>query len=289
MKRRRFLGIAACFAATPLCALTNRWQGQALGGLVSVTLRGPRTESQAALSELPKILEQIENSFSLYRPSELTQLNASGQIRASTRFLALLQDCQKAWKLTDGLFDPTVQPLWHALAKGTNPQRAHSLIGWDRVTYGPDNRVRLAPGQELTLNGIAQGFATDAIADTLLKRGFDDCLINMGEHRALGGPHRLALVDPLHGNVGQRSLNNTAIATSSPSALTLGNAPHILSPQGHAPRWSTISIETPSATLADALSTAAVFMDEPRLGRLKKAAGLSRITTLDQAGNLRSL
>lgn len=289
MNRRRFLALSACFAGAPLAAQAEIWRGQALGAQVSVSLSGPPRETRAALAQIPNWLNKIEASFSLYRPSELTRLNAAGQLHASERFVDLIQECQKAWELTSGLFDPTIQPLWRALAQGADTQAPHALIGWDRVRFLSDGVIALAPGQQLTFNGIAQGNATDVIADLLAERGFAQGLINIGEQRALGGPHRLMLADPVHGALGLRALTQGAIATSSPGSMRLGPVGHILAPDGRAPLWSTVSIEAPRATLADALSTAAVFMDLPALKRLKRTAGLRRITVIDQAGNLRTL
>jgi thiamine biosynthesis lipoprotein len=71
--------------------------------------------------------------------------------------------------------------------------------------------------------------------------------------------------------------------------MSLGGRAHILGPRGETPLWSTVSIEAPSATLADALSTAAVFMERDRLRRLKVAAGLHRITLVDADGDIQTL
>jgi thiamine biosynthesis lipoprotein len=79
------------------------------------------------------------------------------------------------------------------------------------------------------------------------------------------------------------------IATSSPAAMSLGTRAHILGPRGETPIWSTVSIEAKSATMADALSTAAVFMERDALERLKVAAGLHRITLVDADGNIQTV
>ena len=73
-------------------------------------------------------------------------------------------------RATGGAFDPSVQPLWQALARGGDVEAARALTGWERVTIGQD--ITLAPGQALTFNGIAQGFATDVVTDLLASRGF---------------------------------------------------------------------------------------------------------------------
>lgn len=289
LSRRRFLTLSAAMACAPRLAHATTWQGRALGSDVSVTLEGPRDVVAETLAEIPNWLVGIEEEFSLYRPSTLKRLNAAGRLETGARFKSLLGMCRRAYQLSDGLFDPTVQPLWQALAQGKDPAPTRSLIGFDRLSWGDAQPVTLGPGQQLTFNGIAQGFATELVADQLAARGFDRALVDMGEAAALGGPFRLALVDPIHGRVGERSLTNTAIATSSPAALRIKTESHILGPQGQAPLWSTVSIEGPSATLADALSTAAVFMDLARLHRLKDEAGLKRITTVDAEGNLSTI
>ena len=291
MKRRRFIRLAAAFACAPALAQAAEWRGIALGARVSVTLHGPRDATDAALSALPRRLARVERLFSLFDPdSALSFLNRQGGIgRAPAEFLDLLRQADRAHHLTDGLFDPTVQPLWQALALGTDPAAARRLIGWQRVSIDALGWVRMAPGQALTLNGIAQGFATDLVRQDLAALGFDSALVDIGEQAALGGPFRLTLEDPRHGALGQRTLNGGAIATSSPGALMLGTQAHILAPDGRAPLWSTLSVEAPSATLADALSTAAVFMDRAALERLKARAGLTRITAVTATGDLLTL
>lgn len=290
MKRRRVLQLAVAFACAPRLAQAASWQGRALGAEASITLSGPRAETQAALATIPDMLEQVEQLFSLYRAdSLLSVLNRTGKARAPRLARRLVQQADQAHRLTGGLFDPTVQPLWRALAEGRDTAAARASIGWRRVSLDAMHMLRLGAGQQLTFNGIAQGFATDLLRDTLAARGFTQALIHVGEHAALGGPFRLGLADPVQGHLGHRSLRDGAIATSSPGALSLGSTGHILAPDGRAPLWSTVSIEAETAAQADALSTAAVFMTRDRLRALKTDAGLRRITLVDRAGDLSTL
>ena len=99
----------------------------------------------------------------------------------------------------------------------------------------------------------------------------------------------LGLSDVQHGHIGHVSLRNRAIATSSPKASQMNGKDHILSPTGTPALWSSVSIEADHATTADALSTAAVFMSEPRLAKLKADFALARILAISPDGNLRSL
>ncbi|MFZ5964996.1 FAD:protein FMN transferase [Thalassococcus sp. BH17M4-6] len=291
MKRRRFLTIAACFGAAPaLAGAGPHWSGRAFGADVSLRIDGADARAERLLDEVPGLLARIERTFSLYDPaSELSQLNRTGTLpRPSPWMRQVLRAADRAHHLTDGIFDPTVQPLWAALAGGGDVAHAKARMGWQRVSV--DAGVTLAPGQALTLNGIAQGFATDLVLAHLRGRGATQVLADIGETGALGGPFRLGLSDPEAGLVGWRTLRDGAIATSSPGALRLGaNATHILNPRGQAPVWSTVSIAAPTATLADALSTAAVFMSRKELGRLKRNAGLGRIVCVSAEGDVISV
>ncbi len=291
LTRRRFLSIAAAALATPAGASPLRWQGHAMGARVSVVLHAPEDQARPALDQLQQLLPRLEHLFSLYDPgSDLSRLNQSGRLDApDPDFVALLDLAGQVHTATGGLFDPTVQPLWQALARGADPAPARALLGWERVQVFP-RQITLDPGQVLTLNGIAQGFATDMARHVLQRTGLTRTLINIGEFAALGGPFRLGVEDPGFGLVATRTLENRAIATSSPSALTLGtDHSHILHPNA-TPRWSTVSVEADSAAIADAASTAFCLMPEPRIrDALRALPGTPKATLIDRAGDLKSL
>ncbi len=288
MNRRRFLTISAAFSATPALAQSHSWQGRAFGAEVTIKLSGPAQDVQAALHQARKIISQMEQRFSLFQPqSELVRLNRQGHLRPSASFRALCRLADTAHEITDGLFDPTVQPLWQALATDGDVAGALGLIGWDRLIFDNET-IQLAPGQALTFNGIAQGFATDAVAEALLDAGFEIALVNIGEYRAIGGDWRLGVEDPQHGLLATRRLSRGAIATSSPMATPLGDTGHILHPTQR-PRWSTVSVEADRAAIADALSTALVLADEALIRRVRQYAGVRRILLIDLQGDLITL
>lgn len=288
MNRRRFLTISAAFAATPTLAQSHSWKGRAFGAEVAITLAGPAEPVQATLHQAREIVSEMEQRFTLFRPdSELVRLNRQGHLRPSASFRALLGLADTAHSITGGLFDPTVQPLWQAVAAGDDPARALDLIGWDRLSVDKD-MIRLAHGQALTFNGIAQGFATDAVANALSDAGFQSALINIGEYRAIGGDWRLGVEDPQHGLLATRRLDRGAIATSSPLATPLGGGGHILHPT-QKPRWSTVSVEAESAAMADALSTGLVLADMALIRQVRQAAGVRRIMLVDRQGDLTTL
>lgn len=286
LSRRRFLTISAAFAAAPGYAHAETWHGRAFGAEVSLTIRGERGEAAQLLEKARGLIYEIEALFSLYDPrSALSGLNRTGVLHApDARFLELMAACDAAHGLTDGLFDPSIQPLWQVAASGIEHE---ALIGWQHVRYGA-GRVTLGPRQALTFNGIAQGYATDAVSALLTAHGVTDVLVNIGEHRGTGGPWVLALQDPKQGHMGTRTLRTGAIATSSPQATPLGETGHILHPFAR-PRWSTVSVEAASATLADSLSTALVLAPFEQVQAARNAADVTRVTLVDFDGDLRTL
>lgn len=288
MRRRRFLQIAAAALALPgQAAAETRWRGVALGADVSITLRGDRIAAERSLAGTRALLARMEAEFSLFAPrSALSRLNADGRLLPSSAFSELTEIVTQVHRLTGGLFDPTVQPLWRALAEGRPTEPARALIGWERAQVRQDE-VRLAPGQALTFNGIAQGYATDRVRALLAAGGFTEALVNIGEYAALGGPWRIGIEDPAFGLLGRRQITGTALATSSPGAMTLGAGPHILAPDGRPPLWSTVTVEAATAALADGLSTALCFLDTSAIRRLKAAEpGLHSVTLVSPEGDL---
>lgn len=284
LTRRRFLTISAAMAVAPRMATASTWRGYALGGEAEITLRGPADLTRAALKAAVETLRRGEALFSLYDPtSTLSQLNNTGHLRPPPpEFHALLKETNIVHAATGGLFDPTVQTLWHT------PNAAPSLIDWTRVQISPDV-ITLGTGQTITLNGIAQGAITDMVTATLRDHGLTDCLVNMGEFAALGGPWTVGIADPQTDIVATRRLRDGAIATSSPLADLRGTAPHIQHPRGGTPLWSTVSVEAPSATRADAASTALTLTPLTDFSRVKQALDLTRITAVDFDGNIRTV
>lgn len=277
LSRRRFLAISAacCLPVPALAQELHVATGQALGARVTLRLSHPDAAAIAArvLAEISR-LEQV---FSLYRTnSALMRLNASGTLEVPPfELLECLTLAGAVHAASGGLFDPTVQPLWALYAETavqgrlpTEDERKAALArtGWQNLRIGPD-RIALAPGMALTLNGIAQGYIADRVAALLEAEGLADILIDTGEFRALGGDPRGGDW-PVHlAEGGQVGLRGRALATSSPLGTTFdaaGRVGHILDPRTGTPAvpvWRAVSISAPSAALADALSTAACLME----------------------------
>ncbi|MBY0431713.1 MAG: FAD:protein FMN transferase, partial [Rhodospirillales bacterium] len=212
LNRRRFLAITAACAAFPGWAARAeipplklyRWQGVALGAEASIALyHHDQAEARALFADSMAEIERLERVFSLYRPdSALSALNRDGRLDAPPLDLVrLLWEARHYSEISAGAFDVTVQPLWrlyqsHFATEGADPAgppaagivTARALVDWRGISL-EGGRITLArPGMAVTLNGIAQGYITDRVADLLRSRGMERVLLDLGEARALG-PH----------------------------------------------------------------------------------------------------
>ncbi len=290
LNRRRFLTISAAAVAFPAQAAPPvRWSGRALGASASMILTGmTRIQAAPVFRAIEAEIARLEGIFSLYRQqSEISRLNAAGRLSMpSPDLLSVLSLSSRLHSATNGAFDPTVQPMWLALAQGQDMTEARRKTGWRHVDFDT-GEVRLRrPGMAITLNGIAQGYITDRIAALLRGRGLENVLIDMGEIAALGGrpegtDWQAGIARPDGQIVHQIALRDRALATSAPLGTVLQPGTelgHILDPRGGAlAKRTLVSVSAEKAALADGLSTALCLMDSDEADGVVAAFSGARI------------
>ena len=297
--RRRFIGISAAAAGLALLPLgataalpdeAVRWRGRALGASAELIVHHrDRAQAERLVARAASEIERLERIFSLYvAESALSTLNRQGALAAPPpELVEVLETSRRIWSLSDGAFDPTIQPLWlayadHFAAPGADPAGpspetiagALSLVGLDKVDFNRDRIAFSKPGMALTLNGIAQGFITDRIVELLRAGGAAGALADVGEiralgHRADGSPWQVGIA----GSDEQIDLVDRAIATSSASGFRFGgdgSPGHILDPRSGlaSSLHDSVSVLAPEAATADALATAFCLMETARIGQL---------------------
>ena len=165
-------------------------------------------------------------------------------------------------------------------------------VGYQHLIVNSDRIAFAKRGMGLTLNGIAQGYITDRVVDLLRAGGIEQSLVDMGEVRALGcgpagRPWSVGITDPEEPALVLRTLDivDQAVATSAGAALQFdaaGRFNHIFDPRtgacAHLHRLVTVVM--PSATAADALSTALSIVASDSADRLLKKS----LTTPDENG-----
>lgn len=281
LSRRRFLAITGAAAVAGRgsdAAPVARWQGPALGTLAEVRLIGIETPGPI-FAAIEAELGRIDRLFSLYRAdSALVRLNRDGELaRPDPAFLELLSIARSVHHATEGAFDPTVQPLFALHAKAAAEGRAaqagelatvQHAVGFDRVTFDVQAVRFLRPGMAMTLNGIAQGYASDRIAALLRAQGLRDVMVNAGEVMAMGqGPTGPGWAVRLPGT--EIRLRDQAVATSHRMSTRIDpgrGIGHIFDPSGRdRGRDSFVSVVHDSAAIADAISTASIVMENKLL------------------------
>ena len=305
--RRRFFAISAAAAALPGLAFgaapVTRWRGIALGAGASMTLTGVgEVEAAPVIDRVMSEIDRLEAIFSLYRAnSVLSRLNRTDRLASPPpEMLELLTLCGAIHRQTGGAFDPTIQPLWalyaEAAAEGRTPSdaeidTARARTGWAGLRFDTDGVTFTRPGMALTLNGVAQGYIADRIADLLRAEGMAGVLVDMGEIHAVGSradgtPWRAGIALPggdlRPGSVG---LVDRALATSAPLGTVLdpaGRIGHIVDPRSGRPGglWRQVSVSASRAALADGLSTAFCLMPRSLIERAVAAYPGARVEAL---------
>ena len=253
----------------------------------------------------------VDSLMSIYRPqSEISQLNARagvGALRVSAPTLHVLLQARLFWRLSGGLFDPTVGPLVRAwgfygdsgrVPPTTELDSLRRLVGYDRVEIdSAASTVRLVqPGMRLDLGGIAKGYALDlaraALRDSSIRGGMVDLGGNMlvfgrppRGHRWIIGIRHPRTDGSLLGRI---AIDSGAVATSGDYEHFFRIAGrrygHLIDPVTGAPRRGVIAATAigPRGEWSDGLS-ATLFLAGASRGRaiVDSLPGASGIWVLD--------
>jgi len=285
MKRRAWLqaslGLGCLVNLPSFSASRLSWQTCTFNGLgTTLSIRAAHQDAErltAALQAAREVMAHIEDQMSLFRSaSAINQLNRKGAlIGPDPSLVRLLRMSRDISEKSHGAFDVTVQPLWALYAemqkKGRLPTTdeiasARQRIGWQHMQINAKRITLTKPGMGVTLNGIAQGYASDLVRKQLQGFGIAHALINTGEWSSLGqADHErdwtLGIADAHHaGNLFARlRMKDWCVATSADDQCKFSEDRkhhHILDPAtGYSPRdISSVTIAAQSCTLADALT-----------------------------------
>ncbi len=239
---------------------------------------------------------EIDNIYNKWNPeSELSKLNrlkANEQVTLSSQLESFLILTDHFVKLSEGRFDPTIEPLqqlWKShLEKGVLPsetdlQKIKPAVGWDKIHFHQGKYYKDHDLTALDLGGIAKGFCVDLLVERLVYAGFNDVFVEWeGEVRANGmhpekRPWNVMISHPENDHpqqaLGYVSLSNQSVATSGDyiqkwNVFINGVETtyfHIIDSFTGKPlvsnQWSVASatVVAPTCILADALATVAMM------------------------------
>lgn len=313
MNRRRFIKIAAvqslglCSGSALLRASNTpslkTWNGILFGAEASILIA--HTESQEARRILKRCVSELlrlESIFTLYdERSELCQLNRQGELRnASPEFVELITQALSYGEASSGAFDITIHPVIEALRSGASPSvrdHASSLVDFRKVQVAGNAVQLLTRGAQVTLNGIAQGFITDKVADLLKSEGIENTLVQLGERRALGlhpesRPWKIGLAKPNRPSEISDvvELSDRALSSSGGYGTQFfpgSNTHHLVNPStGQSSHtFAAVHVLSSTATEADALSTALSVCSPVQFEHIERAFPNAQIITVPHSSD----
>tara|TARA_R110002096_G_scaffold100173_7_gene221996 strand:- start:5045 stop:5830 length:786 start_codon:yes stop_codon:yes gene_type:complete len=239
---------------------------------------------------------RLDAIFSLYdEASTIRQLNRAGHLpNPPYELLEALKLCKEVHEMTDGAFDPTVQPLWEVYEahfrqnpdSGFKPPQqlldaALEKVGFENVGFSDERVWFKKSGMGLTLNGMAQGFVSEKIARFILGQGITHALVNLGEYCALGPPRgndgwKIAVESPIDEGEFYDTISVVYGGLASSGGYghrfdQSGEFHHLFNPTGDAGHDANrvVTVEAPDAGLADALATAGAVMNWEKFQKLQ--------------------
>lgn len=291
-ERLRFLGGGAplCGEGEPLPDGRRLVRRAALAFGTTVSIAAVHDNPVAALAAIGEAIQEtrrIDALMTVFRPgSEVSRLNAAGVLsRPDPHLVRVLEFSQRLSELSDGAFDVTVQPLWALFAACARARRlpsrddiarARSLVGWTALEVSP-RRVALGrPGMSITLNGIAQGYATDVASSILRERGIHDVLVDAGEYGAQGSrqprqPWTVGIQHPRDPGalIGAVAMDGRFLATSGDYATSFSadhRYHHVFDPHTGVspPRLSSVVVAAATGLEADGLTKPMMVLEPAR-------------------------
>jgi FAD:protein FMN transferase len=270
-----------------------------MGTLLAVTLPDDEPTRMSALSRVFATAAAWERVMSHHLPTTpLSRLNERAGHPAGVVSGALATAVRLGRDLasrTDGAFDPTIAPLvklWQSAARRDRApsrrqlERARRLVGWRSIEIDARRVALRARGMALDMGALGKGIALDRIARRLRRGGCRAALVNFGESSlvAIGRPARgrwrVALRHPDGGFAGEFSLDDRACSTSATLGQTarLGTAVlgHIVDPRTGRSlrRRAQVTVLAPSATVAEAVSTALLILGPRAMHELARDFGI---------------
>lgn len=181
----------------PLLALTKQPElkpfhirGFAQGTTYQITYYAK--DSSISKEQVTYLLAQIDSSLSIYKPySLISQFNRSASGLQTDRHLQkVVKKAQQVSQKTGGAFDITVQPLVQAWGFGAAPasglpdsaaiKALLQCVGAHKIRLQKGHLQKADPCVRIDVDGIAQGYTVDVLANFLEKKGIRNYLVELG-------------------------------------------------------------------------------------------------------------
>jgi len=194
-----FIAAALCFLSSGCEGKREHLiQGRTMGTTYHIKVVTGYFQGVSGLKEkIEKRLVEINAAMSNYqKDSEISRFNEFNQtgrkFKISEDFYRVMNTAQAIYRLSDGAWDGTVNPLvdlWgfgRGGAKNKVPMETEisellSNIGFENIeVLEPGFLLKKRAAVTLNLSSIAKGYGVDKVADTIRKEGFQHYLVEIG-------------------------------------------------------------------------------------------------------------
>jgi len=249
----------------------HRFDHRAMATAWTISIADEDAESAAwAAEQAIAVIDRIEEDLSRFKPtsyiSQLGRLQAGEQLKVSRETYECLELAKAVWHETQGAFDVTV-------ARDPSSREAWTS-GMGQFALCESERIHVSEsGLAIDLGGLGKGFALDEISQLYQEHSISNAFLDSGGSTflAIGNESPEAEGWPATiGPYGVIALKNEALSASGFEV----QGQHIVDPRTGAPvetdrqrTW----VQTESAALADALSTATLVMSDDEIGEFCEA------------------
>jgi thiamine biosynthesis lipoprotein len=314
------IGIVLTFVPA-VCAAKREHliEGRTMGTTYHITVVTEYFQGISGLkAKIDARLDEINRSMSTYqKDSEISRFNRFKKVgrkfKVSDDFFRVMKAGRSIYRLSDGAWDATVNPLldlWgfgQAAPKNKVPPQNEidallPDIGFANIEIlAPDFLLKKRATATIDLSSIAKGYGVDQVADLLRNNGFENYLVEIGGeimaagNRKDGLPWRIGINRPQPDAAFDEvykvvELHNQAFATSGDYRnFFKANGirySHVIDPRTGYPVSNgvvSVSIAADNCTLADGLATAVMVMGTDKgLDLVNRLAGVEGLIIVEK-------
>ncbi len=250
---------------------------------------------------------ELDSSLSIYKSYSLINKfnNSETGIEMDEHLKKVVKRSLKIWKESEGVFDISILPISEVWGFGVKRhsnqpsdkviEQALSCSGSDKLHILGNKLIKDIPCLKIDVNGIAQGYSVDVLADYIESRGIQNYLIEIGgEIRVKGRKYpgkqimRIGIEQPAHNKNEEATLQKIielkggAITTSGNYRKYLQNGSkrlsHLMDPKTGSPlenEMISVTVRTSNAMSADGYDNVLIGMGlKKAFAFLKKHKGL---------------
>lgn len=150
------------------------------------------TDSLVSKIEIEQLLAELDRSLSIYQTHSLiNQFNESSvSLTVDKHFQTVIRKSIQVYKATNGIFDITAYPLVEAWGFGVNKTKKlpdsttisalMNCVGSNKIHLKNNLLTKDNSYIKLDVNGIAQGYSVDVLADFIENKGINCYMVEIG-------------------------------------------------------------------------------------------------------------